>query len=73
MWNFDEEINRENSNSIKYDWREKIFGRSDLIPMWVADMDFRTPSFVIDAISERLKHEILGYSFRPEPYFNASD
>ena len=71
MWNFDEEINRENSNSIKYDWREKIFGRSDLIPMWVADMDFRTPSFVIDAISERLKHEILGYSFRPEPYFNA--
>lgn len=43
MWNFDEEINRENSNSIKYDWREKIFGRSDLIPMWVADMDFRTP------------------------------
>lgn len=71
MWNFSEEINRENSNCIKYDWREKVFGRSDVIPMWVADMDFRTPSFVMNALSGRLKHEILGYSFRPESYFDA--
>lgn len=71
MWNFGEEINRDNSNCIKYDWRERVFGRSDVIPMWVADMDFRTPSFVTDAIRERLKHEILGYSFRPESYFDA--
>ena len=71
MWNFDEIINREGTDCIKYDWRSEVFGKSDVIPMWVADMDFRTPSFITDAISERLKHEILGYSFRPESYFNA--
>jgi cystathionine beta-lyase len=71
MWNFDEIINREGTDCIKYDWRSEIFGKADVIPMWVADMDFRTPSFVTDAISERLKHEILGYSFRPDSYFDA--
>jgi cystathionine beta-lyase len=44
MWNFDEEINRENTSCIKYDLREEVFGRADVIPMWVADMDFKTPS-----------------------------
>ncbi len=71
MWNFDEVISRENSNCIKYDMREELFGRADVIPMWVADMDFRTPSFVIEAISERLKHEILGYSYRADLYFSS--
>ncbi len=71
MWNFDEIINREGTDCIKYDWRKDVFGKADVIPMWVADMDFRTPSFVTDAISERLKHEILGYSFRPDSYFDA--
>lgn len=71
MWNFDEIINREGTDCIKYDWRSEVFGNADVIPMWVADMDFRTPSFVTDAISERLKHEILGYSFRPDSYFDA--
>lgn len=71
MWNFDEIINREGTDCIKYDWRSEVFGKADVIPMWVADMDFRTPSFVTDAISERLKHEILGYSFRPDSYFDA--
>jgi cystathionine beta-lyase len=71
MWNFDEIINREGTDCIKYDWRSEVFGKADVIPMWVADMDFRTPSFVTDAISERLKHEILGYSFRSDSYFDA--
>lgn len=71
MWNFDEIINREGTDCIKYDWRSEVFGKADVIPMWVADMDFRTPSFVTDAISERMKHEILGYSFRPDSYFDA--
>jgi cystathionine beta-lyase len=71
MWNFDEIINREGTDCIKYDWRGNVFGKADVIPMWVADMDFRTPTFVTDAISERLKHEILGYSFRPDSYFDA--
>jgi len=71
MWNFDEIINREGTDCIKYDWRSNVFGKADVIPMWVADMDFRTPSFITDAITERLKHEILGYSFRPDSYFDA--
>ena len=71
MWNFDEEINRENTSCIKYDLREEVFGRADVIPMWVADMDFKTPSFITDALASRLKHEILGYTFRSDSYFNS--
>lgn len=71
MWNFDEVINREDSSCIKYDLRKEVFGRADVIPMWVADMDFRTPSFITEALAGRLKHEILGYSYRPDAYFNS--
>lgn len=68
-WNFDEPAYREGTNCVKYDLREEIFGKKDVIPMWVADMDFRTPDFVIKALHEHLKHEILGYSFRPPEFF----
>lgn len=71
MWNFDEVINREDSSCIKYDFRKEVFGRADVIPMWVADMDFRTPSFITEALAGRLKHEILGYSYRPDAYFTS--
>jgi cystathionine beta-lyase len=71
MWNFDELISRENTSCIKYDFREKVFGRPDVIPMWVADMDFRTPPFIIEALQKRLGHEILGYSYRPESYYSS--
>ena len=54
---------------MKYDLRTETFGSSDLIPMWVADMDFRTPGFIISALRKRLDHEILGYSFRPDEYY----
>lgn len=71
MWNFDELISRENTSCIKYDFREKVFGRPDVIPMWVADMDFRTPQFIIDALQDRLRHEIFGYSYRPGSYYSS--
>lgn len=70
-WNFDEHIRREGSNSIKYDLRKETFGSQDIIPMWVADMDFRTPGFIVEAISKRLEHEIFGYSFRPPEYYSS--
>jgi cystathionine beta-lyase len=70
-WNFDEPTLREGTNSIKYDLRKETFGVRDVIPMWVADMDFNTPDFIINALSSRLKHEILGYSFRPPEYFSS--
>ena len=68
-YNFDEIINRENTASVKYDLRKDIFGKEDVIPMWVADMDFKTPDFIIKAIKDRANHEVFGYSFRPESYF----
>jgi cysteine-S-conjugate beta-lyase len=70
-WNFDESVSREGTNCVKYDLRKEIFGSDDLIPMWVADMDFRTPDFIIKALQSRLNHEILGYSFRPAEYYSS--
>jgi cysteine-S-conjugate beta-lyase len=71
MYDFDEIIDRSNTDCIKYDWRERVFGNKDVIPMWVADMDFRTPPFVLKAINEKVEQGILGYSFRPESYFTS--
>ena len=71
QYNFDEIIPREGTNSLKYDLREKFFGDKNVLPLWVADMDFNTPDFIVDAIKERMKHEIFGYSFRPDSYFQA--
>jgi cysteine-S-conjugate beta-lyase len=70
-WNFDEEIQREGTSCIKYDLRKEIFGTDRVIPLWVADMDFRTPDFIINALRKRLEHEIMGYTFRP-PEYNSS-
>lgn len=67
-WNFDELVKREGTNCIKYDLREDTFGRKDVIPMWVADMDFNTPDFIIKSLQNRLAHEIFGYSLRPPEY-----
>jgi cysteine-S-conjugate beta-lyase len=68
-YNFDEVIDRTNTACVKYDLRNLFFGTEEVIPMWVADMDFRTPDFIMNAIRERAQHEILGYSIRPESYF----
>jgi len=71
MWNFDEPAGREGTDCIKYDRRQETFGVKDLIPMWVADMDFNSPDFVVESLRKRLEHEIYGYSFRPEEYFTS--
>jgi cystathionine beta-lyase len=47
------------------------FGKDDLLPLWVADMDFKTPEFIINALRQRLEHEILGYQIRPASFYNA--
>lgn len=62
-YNFDEIINRNGTDSVKWDGVEGRWERSDLLPMWVADMDFRTAPFVIEALKKRLEHEVLGYTF----------
>ena len=70
-YNFDEIVPREGTNCIKYDALEWIFKTDDVLPLWVADMDFKTPDFIVDAVKERANHEIFGYTFKPESYFQA--
>jgi len=71
-YNFDEYINREETLSVKHGLKEKLFGRNDIIPMWVADMDFKSPDCVSEAIQERAKHQIYGYSYRPDSFYQAA-
>jgi cystathionine beta-lyase len=71
MWNFDEPAGREGTDCIKYDRREETFGVKDIIPMWVADMDFNTPDFIVESLQKRLEHQIYGYSFRSSEYFHS--
>jgi cysteine-S-conjugate beta-lyase len=70
-WDFDEEVSREDTGCVKYDLRKEVFGSGDIIPMWVADMDFKTPDFIISALRKRLEHEVMGYSFHPHEYFSS--
>ena len=70
-WNFDEYVEREGTDCVKYDLRLETFGKKDVIPMWVADMDFKTPGFIIDKLRTRLQHEIMAYSFRPGEYYDS--
>ena len=70
-WNFDEPVSREGTTCVKYDLREETFGTKDVIPMWVADMDFKTPDFIVKALQTRLDHKLFGYSFRAPEYYNS--
>ncbi|NOU61029.1 pyridoxal phosphate-dependent aminotransferase [Marinifilum sp. JC070] len=63
-YNFDEIVNRKNTNSVKYDKLDQYFGKEDLLPFWVADTDFNVPDCISDAIIKRAEHAIYGYSFR---------
>jgi cystathionine beta-lyase len=68
-YNFDKFIDRTRTSCVKYDLRQTIFGKSDVIPMWVADMDFQTPDFIRDAIIQRAGHPVYGYTFRDTDYY----
>ena len=70
-YNFDENIDRRSTNSLKYDLLDSIFGSDDILPMWVADMDFKTPDFIIDSIKKRLNHEIFGYTIKSDNFYNS--
>lgn len=72
-YDFDSVIDRQGTNSIKWspNWLKKMFGSDDLLSMWVADMDFKCPKPVIDALIERAQHGIYGYSDREDSYFQS--
>lgn len=67
-YDFDRVIDRHGSGAIKVDSLEERYGRPDLIAAWVADMDFATPPFIIDALKKRLEHPVLGYTAEPADY-----
>lgn len=69
--NFDEIVDRKGTDCLKYDFAKRRGMPKDVLPLWVADMDFKTSSYVEDAIIERTRHAIFGYSESQEAYFNA--
>jgi len=72
IYNFDEIVDRKGTDSIKYDAAKEFLGATgDIIPMWVADMDFRTPDFVINALKKRIGHEVFAYTMRSKNYYES--
>ncbi len=69
MIDFDQIIDRTGTSSVKYDVRKAIFGSDDVIPLWVADMDFAAPKAVTDALVQRASHPIYGYTVYPDSLF----
>lgn len=67
--NFDTLIDRRGTGCVKYEALQKLYGRTDLLPLWVADMDFATPPFIIEAMARRLRHPVFGYTVVPEDYW----
>jgi cystathionine beta-lyase len=72
---FNDEINqtisREGTHAEKYELRKALFGTEDILPMWIADMDLPTPSFILEALKQRLQHPLLGYTTTPDPVYQA--
>ena len=71
VYDFDKVIERRGSGALKYDALQERYGDPGLLPLWVADMDFETPSFIMEAIRRRLDHPILGYSIVPEGFWKS--
>ncbi|HEY2980484.1 MAG TPA: MalY/PatB family protein [Anaerolineales bacterium] len=82
-YNFDREINRRNTNSIKWEFvqsekgvfqlekTDRYFGRNRMLPLWIADMDFQSPQPVVDALVKRARHGVYGYTQKTDAYFEA--
>jgi cystathionine beta-lyase len=70
-YNFDEIIDRSASHCVKIDRLKAVFGRDDLIPLWVADMDFLSPPAIAEALIERTRHGIFGYTVPNNGYYNS--
>ncbi len=69
--NFDTRIDRRNTHSVKWDLAEKLTGVPDVLPLWVADMDFPAPAPVLEALQHRVSHGVFGYSVIPDSCYEA--
>ncbi len=68
---FDQSVPRNGTNSVKHDGRAAYFGTADVLPLWVADMDFASPEVVTRALQERAAHPVYGYTLYPESAYEA--
>ena len=68
---FDQLIHRQHTHSVKFDARRAVFGREDVLPVWVADMDFAAPQAVTDALKARADHPVYGYTLFPESLYQS--
>lgn len=68
---FDSVVPRAGSGAVKYDARKAVFGTDQVIPLWVADMDFATPAAITRALAQRAEHPVYGYSMFPESLYQA--
>jgi len=69
IYDFDKPVDRRGSGDFKHEVLQERYGRSDLLPLWVADMDWETPQFITDALRERLEHSLFGYTKDPKEYW----
>ena len=68
-YDFDKITDRHGTDAVKTDAMRGVWGRDDLTPLWVADMDFETPPFVVEALKARMEHPVFGYTTEPEDYW----
>lgn len=73
IYDFDSCIDRHDTDCLKYDFSKERMGRDDLLPLWVADMDFRLPEEILDDLRKRIDHGIFGYTDPKDTYFDALD
>ena len=71
QYNFDTIIDRKGTNTFKWDNMQRMFGRNDLLPFWVADMDFPAPPDIQRVLAERVAHGVYGYTYIPESAYEA--
>ena len=67
-YDFDRVIDRSNTGAIKVERMKELYHRDDILPMWIADMDFAAPDYILNALKQRLDHPIIGYTQRNEDW-----
>ena len=68
-YDFDKPVERRGTGTVNYGMLKQMFGRDDLLPLCVADMDFETPPFIVNALRKRMEHPVFGYTVIPETYW----
>lgn len=69
--NFNLKLDRTNTNSLKTDFNKLLFGKEDILPMWVADMDLPCAEIIVESIKKRANHPVYGYTYKPDSLFES--